>query len=119
MITAKGVGFLIAAVLLFFLARLTGVGWLYLVDSVLWGVILFSALLPWLGVVRLEAQQEPHDRLVRAEAAVDRKERRVHEEADAPRHRRTCSTEIGVPYSRATGARQERMATRRPDRATR
>ncbi len=57
MITAKGVGFLIAAVLLFFLARLTGVGWLYLVDSVLWGMILLSALLPWLGVARLEAQR--------------------------------------------------------------
>lgn len=57
MITSKGAGFLIAAVLLFFLARLTGVGWLYLVDSVLWGMILFSALLPWLGVVRLEAQR--------------------------------------------------------------
>ena len=56
MITAKGAGFLIAAVLLFFLARLTGVGWLYLVDSVLWGMILFSALLPWLSAVRLEAQ---------------------------------------------------------------
>ena len=57
MITARGIGFLVAAVLLFFLARLTGVGWLYLVDSVLWGMILLSALLPWLGVVCLEAQR--------------------------------------------------------------
>ena len=57
MITARGIGFLVAAVLLFFLARLTGVGWLYLIDSVLWGMILLSALLLWLGVVCLEAQR--------------------------------------------------------------
>ncbi len=58
MITAKGVGFLIAAILVFFLARLTQVGWLYLVDSLLWGIILLSAFLPWLGVPFLEARRK-------------------------------------------------------------
>ena len=58
MITAKGVGFLIAAILVFFLARLTQVGWLYLVDSLLWGIILLSALLPWLGVPFLDARRK-------------------------------------------------------------
>ena len=58
MITAKGVGFLIAAILVFFLARLTQVGWLYLVDALLWGIILLSAFLPWLGVPFLEAHRK-------------------------------------------------------------
>ena len=58
MITAKGVGFLIAAFLVFFLARLTQVGWLYLVDALLWGIVLLSALLPWLGVAFLEGHRK-------------------------------------------------------------
>ena len=58
MITAKGVGFLIAAILVFFLARLTQVGWLYLVDPLLWGIILLSAFLPWLGVPFLDARRK-------------------------------------------------------------
>ena len=48
MITTRGLGFLAAAVALFLLARLTQVGWLYLLDSVLWGALLLSAILPWL-----------------------------------------------------------------------
>ncbi len=58
MITAKDVGFLIAAILVFFLARLTQVGWLYLVDPLLWGIILLSAFLPWLGVPFLDARRK-------------------------------------------------------------
>ncbi len=58
MITAKGVGFLIGAILVFFLARLTQVGWLYLVDALLWGIILLSAFLPWLGVPFLDARRK-------------------------------------------------------------
>ena len=50
MITRKGAGFLAAAFALFILGRLTQVGWLYLVDAVLWGVILVSAAVPWLNV---------------------------------------------------------------------
>ena len=57
MITAKGVGFLAAAVVLFLLARLTQVGWLYLVDAVLWGIVLLSAAFPWLGVAFLAAER--------------------------------------------------------------
>ena len=49
MITGKGIGFLAAAFALFILGRLTQVGWLYLVDAVLWGVILVSAAGPWLN----------------------------------------------------------------------
>ncbi|MDA0734171.1 MAG: DUF58 domain-containing protein [Chloroflexi bacterium] len=58
MITGKGVGFLIAAIAVFWLGRLTQVGWLYLIDAVLWGIILLSAILPWLGASFLSAQRK-------------------------------------------------------------
>lgn len=57
MITAKGVGFLIAAIAVFWLGRLTQVGWLYLIDAVLWGLILLSAILPWAGATFLDARR--------------------------------------------------------------
>ena len=47
-ITGKAIGFLIAAIVLYFLAGLTQVGWLYLVDSVLWGIFALSGLAFWL-----------------------------------------------------------------------
>lgn len=58
MITGKGVGFLITAIAVFWLARLTQVGWLYLIDAVLWGLILLSAILPWLGASFLSAHRK-------------------------------------------------------------
>ena len=57
MITTKGLGFLAAAVVLFLLAGLTQVGWVYLVDAVLWGIILLSAAFPWLGLSFLSAER--------------------------------------------------------------
>jgi uncharacterized protein (DUF58 family) len=72
MITSKGVGFLVAALVLFLLARLTQVGWLYLVDAVLWGIILLSAVFPWVGVAFLAAQrslERPDAKQGRAEPA--------------------------------------------------
>ena len=57
MITAKGIGFLAAAIVLFLLASLTQVGWLYLVDAVLWGLIFLSAICPWVATAFLAAQR--------------------------------------------------------------
>jgi uncharacterized protein (DUF58 family) len=57
LITARGIGFLIAAIAVFWLGRLTQVGWLYLIDAVLWGLILLSAILPWLGASFLSAHR--------------------------------------------------------------
>jgi uncharacterized protein (DUF58 family) len=57
MITGKGIGFVIVAVLVFLLARLTQVGWFYLIDAALWGIVLFSAALPSLGVAFLDARR--------------------------------------------------------------
>lgn len=58
MITGKGLGFLIAAIALFLLGRLTQVGWLYLVDAVLWGIIILSAIFPWLAVAFITAHRK-------------------------------------------------------------
>ncbi|HEU0020498.1 MAG TPA: DUF58 domain-containing protein [Dehalococcoidia bacterium] len=58
MITAKGIGFLVAAIAVFWLGRLTQVGWLSLIDAVLWGLILLSAILPWLGASFLSAHRK-------------------------------------------------------------
>lgn len=57
MITAKGIGFLVAAVILYLLTRLTQVGWLYLVDAVLWGLIILSAAVPWMSTAFLTSQR--------------------------------------------------------------
>lgn len=56
-ITGKGIGFLLAAIVLYLLAGLTQVGWLYLVDSVLWGIIILAATYPWLGVAFVRAKR--------------------------------------------------------------
>ena len=59
MITPRGAGCLAAAVALFFLARLTQVGWVYLLDSVLWGALLLSVILPWLNTLFLAGHRNP------------------------------------------------------------
>ena len=56
MITSKGIGILVIAIIGFLLARVTQVGWLYLVDALLWGILILSAVLPWLGVVLMSAR---------------------------------------------------------------
>ena len=53
MITRRGVGLVATAIFTFLLARLTQVGWLYLLDAMLWGIVLFSLVLPWLFVASL------------------------------------------------------------------
>ena len=63
MITFRGALLVATAILTFLLARLTQVGWLYIMDALLWGVILLSLALPWLAVMSLEA----HRRVVRRE----------------------------------------------------
>jgi len=55
-ITSRGIGMLLIAIIGFFLARVTQVGWLYLVDAVLWGTLILSAILPWLSVVLISAR---------------------------------------------------------------
>ena len=63
MITRRGVGLAATAIFTFLLARLTQVGWLYLLDAMLWGILLFSLVLPWLFAASLTV----HRRLARRE----------------------------------------------------
>lgn len=60
MITTKGAGFLAVAILVFLAGRMTLVGWLYLVDAVLWGIIILSAAAPWLAIPFLAAERRVH-----------------------------------------------------------
>ena len=64
MITAKGAGVLAAALAIYLLARLSQVGWLYLVDAVFWGALVLALVMPWLGVVFISARRStsPADR---------------------------------------------------------
>lgn len=64
MITAKGAGVLASALAIYILARLSQVGWLYLVDSVFWGALVLALVLPWLGVAFISAHRSatPADR---------------------------------------------------------
>ena len=57
MITGKGVGALLAALAVYFLARLTQVGWLYLVDAILWGALALALVMPWAGVVFISGRR--------------------------------------------------------------
>ena len=57
MITLRGVGLVLVAIVLFMLAGLTRVGWLFLFDAVLWGTILISAIMPWLASGSLQVRR--------------------------------------------------------------
>ena len=57
MFTRRAIGFLLAAIFLFFLASATNVGWVRVVDSVLWGMLGLSLLLQWLSVSAVGARR--------------------------------------------------------------
>ena len=57
MITFRGAVLVAIGIFTFLLARLTQVGWLYLLDAALWGVVLFSFVLPWLSVMTLSVRR--------------------------------------------------------------
>ena len=63
MITFRGAVLVVAAIFTFLLARLTQVGWLYLLDALLWGTIFLSLAMPWLAVMSLSVRR----RVVRIE----------------------------------------------------
>lgn len=57
-ITRRGAGFVLTAVAVFFLASATRVGWVHLADAVLWGVVILSAITPWISVYGLSVRRE-------------------------------------------------------------
>lgn len=58
MITRRGIGFVLAAVAAFFIASATRVGWVHLADAILWGVVILSAVTPWLSVYGLTVKRD-------------------------------------------------------------
>ena len=57
MFTARAVGFLVLAVFLFLLGGVTNVGWVRIVDAVIWGMLGLSLLLQWLSVKAVDARR--------------------------------------------------------------
>ena len=57
MITRRGIGLAATAVVVFFVASATRVGWLHLADAALWGLLAFSFVFPWLTVAGLRASR--------------------------------------------------------------
>ena len=60
MITRRGIGFVFVAIAVFFVASATRVGWLHVADAMLWGIILLSAIVPWLTVPKLQIARSVH-----------------------------------------------------------
>ena len=58
MITRRGVGFVITAVAVFFIASATRVGWVHLADAILWGMLILSAVTPWLTVYGVSVKRD-------------------------------------------------------------
>jgi len=59
-ITRRGIGFVLVAIAVFFVASATRVGWLHVADAMLWGIIILSATVPWLTVPKLEVARSVH-----------------------------------------------------------
>ena len=57
MIRVRGIALVAVALGVFVLAGVTGVGWLLLLDAMLWGTIVVSAVAPWLATGDLEARR--------------------------------------------------------------
>ena len=57
MIRPRGIALVIVAIIVFVLAGQTRVGWLLLFDAVLWGMIVVSAIMPWLAMGRLHVRR--------------------------------------------------------------
>ena len=58
MITRRDIGFVLTAIAAFFIASATRVGWVHLADAILWGVVILSAVTPWLSVYGLKVKRE-------------------------------------------------------------
>lgn len=55
--TRFGLGFIIAGVLVYLLSSQTQIGWLYLLDAIIWSLLLLSAILPWYSLRSLSIER--------------------------------------------------------------
>lgn len=56
--TKAGFSFVGAGVLVYFLASQSQIGWLYLFDAIIWGLLVLSALLPWYSLRSLRVERQ-------------------------------------------------------------
>jgi len=56
--TKVGIGFIIAGVLLYFLASQTQIGWLYLFDAIIWSSLVLSAIVSWYSLRLLKVERQ-------------------------------------------------------------
>ncbi len=56
--TKAGVGFIGAGVVVYILGGQTQIGWLYLLDAMIWSLVAISALLPWWSLKSLRIERE-------------------------------------------------------------
>ena len=57
MFNRRAVGLLLSAILLFLLAGATNVGWVRIVDAVMWGMLGLSLLLQWLSIASVRVRR--------------------------------------------------------------
>ncbi|MEE9400090.1 MAG: DUF58 domain-containing protein [Dehalococcoidales bacterium] len=56
--TKAGLGFIVAGVFVYFLASQTQIGWLYLFDALIWGLLVMSAIMTWLNIRSLRVERQ-------------------------------------------------------------
>ena len=56
--TKAGVGFIVAGGLIYIVASQTQIGWLYLLDAIIWSLLVLSAILPWHSLKSLQVEHQ-------------------------------------------------------------
>ena len=56
--TKSSIWFIIAGIAVYFLANQTQIGWLYLFDAIIWGLLVFSAVISWHTVRNLTIERQ-------------------------------------------------------------
>jgi len=56
--TKSSIWFIIAGIAVYFLANQTQIGWLYLFDAIIWGLLVFSAVISWHTVRKLNIERQ-------------------------------------------------------------
>ena len=56
--TKAGFGFIVAGGLIYIVAGQTQIGWLYLLDAIIWSLLVLSAILPWYSLKSLQVEHQ-------------------------------------------------------------
>ncbi|MFC2071839.1 DUF58 domain-containing protein [Chloroflexota bacterium] len=56
--TKAGFGFIVAGGLIYLVASQSQIGWLYLLDAIIWSLLVLSAILPWYSLKSLQVERQ-------------------------------------------------------------